>query len=168
MELFGVTLKRKAVVWLSALIVFVNGFFPAVWILLTSFKTETELIRSPITYLPDAPTLDNYVTAFTAQPILRFMFNSFVVASLSTACIGEGRKSSPANSTAPAGSRKSYARHVRPPRVRPVSHVRSTCPDSRRTWRRGSNEARGNAACVGAVAPVGSEAMVAPVTAGVA
>jgi len=84
-ELFGIKLQRKAVIWLSATIVFVNGFFPAVWILLTSFKTETELIRSPITYLPEAPTLDNYVTAFTAQPILRFMFNSLVVASLSTA-----------------------------------------------------------------------------------
>jgi multiple sugar transport system permease protein len=78
-------LKRKATVWLAAIIVAVNGFFPAAWILLTSLKTETELIRSPITYLPDAPTLANYTTAFTAQPILRFMFNSFVVASLSTA-----------------------------------------------------------------------------------
>ena len=77
-------LKRKATVWLAAIVVAVNGFFPAVWILLTSLKTETELIRSPITYLPDAPTLANYTTAFTAQPILRFMFNSFVVASLST------------------------------------------------------------------------------------
>ena len=78
-------LKRKATVWLAAIVVAVNGFFPAVWILLTSLKTETELIRSPITYLPDAPTLANYTAAFTAQPILRFMFNSFVVASLSTA-----------------------------------------------------------------------------------
>jgi len=78
-------LKRKATVWLAAIVVAVNGFFPAVWILLTSLKTETELIRSPITYLPDAPTLANYTTAFTAQPILRFMFNSFVIASLSTA-----------------------------------------------------------------------------------
>jgi multiple sugar transport system permease protein len=77
-------LKRRAVVWLAAIIVAVNGFFPAVWILLTSLKTETELIRSPITYLPDSPTFANYVTAFTAQPILRFMWNSFVVASLST------------------------------------------------------------------------------------
>ena len=30
----------------------VNGFFPALWILLTSLKTETELISIPITYLP--------------------------------------------------------------------------------------------------------------------
>jgi multiple sugar transport system permease protein len=77
-------LKRKAVVWLAAIVVAVNGFFPAVWIFLTSLKTETELIRSPITYLPDTPTLANYESAFTAQPILRFMFNSLVVASLST------------------------------------------------------------------------------------
>lgn len=85
------TLNRRAVVWLSAIVVAVNGFFPAVWILLTSFKTETELIRSPITWLPDAPTLANYVTAFTTQPILRFMWNSFVVASLSTAlCVLAG------------------------------------------------------------------------------
>jgi ABC-type glycerol-3-phosphate transport system permease component len=63
----------------------VNGFFPAVWILFTSLKTETELLQVPITYLPLAPTLDNYVLAFTAQPILRFMWNSVVVAGLSTA-----------------------------------------------------------------------------------
>ncbi len=74
--------NRRAVVWFAAIIVVVNGFFPAVWILLTSFKTETELLKVPITYWPHAPTLDNYVTAFTAQPILRFMWNSFVVAGL--------------------------------------------------------------------------------------
>src|SRR4029079_16979033 len=79
-----VSFSRRTVVWVAALIVVVNGFFPAVWILLTSLKTETELPQAPITYLPAPPTLDNYVTAFTAQPILRFMFNSFVVASLST------------------------------------------------------------------------------------
>jgi multiple sugar transport system permease protein len=77
-------LKRRAVVWLAGLVVAVNGFFPAIWILLTSMKTETELIRSPISYLPEAPTLNNYVVAFTTQPLLRFMWNSFVVASLST------------------------------------------------------------------------------------
>ncbi len=76
--------NRKAVVWFSAIIVAVNGFFPAVWIFLTALKTETELIKSPITYLPQAATLENFQTAFTAQPILRFMWNSFVVASLST------------------------------------------------------------------------------------
>src|SRR5512138_2805619 len=85
------SIKRRAVVWFAAIVVVVNGFFPAVWILLTSLKTETELLQVPITYLPLAPTLDNYVTAFTAQPILRFMLNSFVVAGLSTAlCVFVG------------------------------------------------------------------------------
>jgi multiple sugar transport system permease protein len=79
-----IPIARRAVVWLAALIIVVNGFFPAVWILLTSLKSETELIRSPITYLPEAASLNNYVVAFTSQPLLRFMWNSFVVASLST------------------------------------------------------------------------------------
>ena len=81
----GAVPRRRVMVWVGAIVVAVNGFFPALWILLTSLKTETELIRSPITYLPDAPTLQNYVTAFSAQPLLRFMWNSLVVASLSTA-----------------------------------------------------------------------------------
>ncbi len=77
--------SRKTVVWFSALVVVVNGFFPAIWILFTSLKTETELLQVPITYLPQAATLDNYVLAFTAQPILHFMWNSVVVAGVSTA-----------------------------------------------------------------------------------
>src|SRR6266498_101899 len=76
--------KRKTVVWLAGIIVAINGFFPAVWILFTSLKSETELMGYPITYLPQAPTLANYVQAFTEQPLLRFLWNSFVVASLST------------------------------------------------------------------------------------
>jgi trehalose/maltose transport system permease protein len=77
--------KRRIVVWFAGAIVAVNGFFPAVWILFTSLKTETELMQFPITYLPVAPTLANYYQAFTEQPLPRFLFNSFVVASLSTA-----------------------------------------------------------------------------------
>ena len=76
--------KPKNMVWLAALIVAANGFFPALWILLTSFKTESELMRIPITIWPAAPTFDNYVRVFVDQPILTFLWNSFVVASLST------------------------------------------------------------------------------------
>lgn len=69
----------------AALLVMVNGFFPAVWILFTSLKTETELTRTPITWLPHAPTLANYVTAFHDQPLALYLFNSIAVALLSTA-----------------------------------------------------------------------------------
>ncbi len=75
--------KRKTV-WLAAAIVAVNGFFPALWILFTSLKTEAELLRHPITIFPHDPTLLNYVRVFVDQPILLFLWNSFVVAGLST------------------------------------------------------------------------------------
>ena len=71
-------------VWLAAIIVVVNGFFPAVWILFTSLKTESELLRFPITYIPTDPTLQNYYQAFTEQPLLRFILNSVIVAGAST------------------------------------------------------------------------------------
>jgi multiple sugar transport system permease protein len=67
-----------------ALVLLVNGLFPAVWILFTSLKTESELTMKPITWLPHAPTVANYLRAFTDQPLLLFLFNSFMVALLST------------------------------------------------------------------------------------
>ncbi len=69
---------------LAAGIVVVNGFFPAVWILLTSFKTEAELVAKPISYWPRHATLDNYVKAFGDQPLLRYLGNSLAVALGST------------------------------------------------------------------------------------
>src|SRR5919107_1997944 len=66
------------------LILVVNGIFPALWILFTSLKTEAELTVKPITWLPHAPTIANYLRAFTDQPLLLFLFNSFMVAMLST------------------------------------------------------------------------------------
>ncbi len=77
--------SRRQWVWLSATIVAANGFFPAIWILFTSLKTEGELMRHPITYLPTAPTLANYARAFVDQPLWLFTLNSLIVALASTA-----------------------------------------------------------------------------------
>ena len=77
-------LPRRAVVWAAAAIVALNGFVPAIWVLLTSLKSESELMRLPITVLPAAPTLGNYVRVFVDQPILLFLWNSVMVATLST------------------------------------------------------------------------------------
>jgi len=80
-----VTLPRgRPLTLLAAAIVVVNGFFPAVWILLTSLKSEAELVSKPITWWPRDPTLANYVQAFTDQPLLRYLGNSLAVAVLST------------------------------------------------------------------------------------
>lgn len=70
--------------WAAAALVVLNGFFPAVWILLTSLKTEAELVQKPITWWPDEPTLQNYVRAFSDQPLLHYLKNSLLVASGAT------------------------------------------------------------------------------------
>jgi multiple sugar transport system permease protein len=78
-------LQPRALRLFAAAAVVVNGFFPALWILLTSLKTEAELTAKPITWWPHAPTLQNYLRAFEDQPLLRYLGNSAAVALLSTA-----------------------------------------------------------------------------------
>jgi multiple sugar transport system permease protein len=75
----------RTLLWIAAAIVVFNGFLPAVWILLTSLKTETELMRVPPTVLPELLTWQNYVRVFTDQPIGLFLWNSLAVAVISTA-----------------------------------------------------------------------------------
>jgi multiple sugar transport system permease protein len=77
-------MKTKSMVLLAAAIVVVNGFFPALWILFTSLKTESELLQFPITYIPRDPTLVNYYQAFTEKPLHLFILNSVIVAGAST------------------------------------------------------------------------------------
>lgn len=81
----GSVLSGRPLRVLIGITLVVNGMFPALWILFTSLKTETELTLKPITWLPHTPTLANYLRAFTDQPLLLFFFNSFMVAVLSTA-----------------------------------------------------------------------------------
>ncbi len=75
----------KPLRFIAASILLVNGLFPAIWILFTSLKTEAELTVKPITWFPHAPTLANYMQSFSDQPLHLFLFNSFMVALLSTA-----------------------------------------------------------------------------------
>lgn len=65
--------------YLGITVLIINGTFPLVWMMLTSLKREAELIRTPITYLPQEPTLQNYVQVFTQLPFARFLLNSAVV-----------------------------------------------------------------------------------------
>jgi multiple sugar transport system permease protein len=78
-------LSGKPLRFIAAAILLINGMFPALWILFTSLKTEAELTAKPITWFPHAPTLQNYVQAFSDQPLHLFLFNSVMVALLSTA-----------------------------------------------------------------------------------
>ena len=63
-------LQGRSLRLIAGAIVVLNGFFPALWILFTSLKREAELVHKPITYWPHAPTLNNYIQAFSDQPLL--------------------------------------------------------------------------------------------------
>lgn len=53
---------------------------PFVWMVLGSFKTQTELLQSPPTWLPEVWTLDNYQRLFDRLAFSRYFTNSTIVA----------------------------------------------------------------------------------------
>lgn len=55
---------------------------PFAWMVLTSFKTASEVSTVPPTILPQAPTLENYLYAFQNAPFSTYFLNSIIV----TAC----------------------------------------------------------------------------------
>ena len=58
--------------------------FPFFWQFINSFKTQRDLFSVPPTFWPQVWTLENYIQAFTRQPFLLYIKNSFVIAILST------------------------------------------------------------------------------------
>ncbi len=71
--------------YLIFFIFFVSSIaFPFFWQLINSFKTQRDLFSVPPTFWPQTWTLQNYIQAFTRQPFLLYIKNSFVVASMST------------------------------------------------------------------------------------
>jgi sorbitol/mannitol transport system permease protein len=66
--------------WLAALLM----FFPIVWMVLASFKTEAQAIQTP-PLLVFHPTLENYRDIFTRADYPLFAMNSIVISVVSTA-----------------------------------------------------------------------------------
>lgn len=52
--------------------------FPIVIAFLTSFKPAQDVIRFPPQPIPSVWTVENYITAWTATPFDRYLFNSFI------------------------------------------------------------------------------------------
>ena len=77
----GVNVLAKAGVYIVLLLGLLVTLMPFVYILLSSFKTNTELIQTPPTLWPQNPTLSNYTTIFTDSDLNlpRFFYNSLFV-----------------------------------------------------------------------------------------
>ena len=75
----------KKIGYLIFFIFFVSSIaFPFFWQLINSFKTQRDLFSVPPTFWPQTWTLQNYIQAFTRQPFLLYIKNSFVIALMST------------------------------------------------------------------------------------
>ncbi len=67
-------------------LVAVGMLLPLVWLVSTSFKSTTENIFAfPPQWLPQAPTLQNFITVWQTNPFGQYLWNSTVVAGLTVA-----------------------------------------------------------------------------------
>jgi multiple sugar transport system permease protein len=82
MRLRGVS--QRAVIYFILIAGLIVVAFPLVWVVASSFKPGDEVFAYPPSLLPEQPRLDNFVTLFTKYPFLRWLSNSFVVASTVT------------------------------------------------------------------------------------
>lgn len=57
--------------------------FPFIWVFLTSIKPVNEIFGS-FAWFTNNPTIKSYIAAFTQRPLLRYLFNSLVVSSITT------------------------------------------------------------------------------------
>ena len=62
---------------LSLMLVFVLS--PAVWLFSVAFKTQKEIVSGVPSFIPQDPTLDNFISAFSEQAIFRSAGNSLFI-----------------------------------------------------------------------------------------
>jgi multiple sugar transport system permease protein len=79
---FSLRWLGKALVYLILILGCTATLVPFLWMVLSAFKTSSEIIRIPPTFLPANPTLDSFRTIFNDPkvPLARFYFNSSFVA----------------------------------------------------------------------------------------
>ncbi len=81
--------KKRKVVLERVLYLIMLGFgllmlVPLIWVFMTSFKTQPEIAKLPITWMPESFfNFDNYARLFEVQPFGRYFVNSMLVATIS-------------------------------------------------------------------------------------
>ncbi|AZO27942.1 carbohydrate ABC transporter permease [Mesorhizobium sp. M1B.F.Ca.ET.045.04.1.1] len=78
---------RKALLATAMLLVAVASAFPLAWMVLSSLKTPAETMQVPPVWIPHAPTLEAYEKVAGVINLGRSMWNSLVIASVTTAGI---------------------------------------------------------------------------------
>ncbi|HNT60130.1 MAG TPA: carbohydrate ABC transporter permease, partial [Rectinema sp.] len=68
------------------LLIIVSGIFlfPILWVIISSFKPQSELFTYPLTILPHKATIENYVNAFASGDFITYYANSIFVSVAAT------------------------------------------------------------------------------------
>lgn len=80
----SITQKRKIINTAAAWAIGLLIFFPILWTILTSFKTEATAIADPPVFLAFEWTLENYGVVLERSDYMRFLWNSVIIAGGST------------------------------------------------------------------------------------
>ncbi|WP_434055700.1 MAG: carbohydrate ABC transporter permease [Roseibium sp.] len=80
----AVTTRRKTINTVAAWAIGLLIFFPILWTILTSFKTEAQAINDPPLFLFFDWTLENYAVVQERSDYMRFLWNSVIIAGGST------------------------------------------------------------------------------------
>lgn len=79
------TVARERLITYALLGVYVIViWFPIYYIFITSIKPSSEVLSVPITFIPQQPTVQNYVDIFANRPFEHYTFNSVIVATTTT------------------------------------------------------------------------------------
>jgi len=79
--MFEKTVGYRVFFWTSLIFIGIFVFFPLYWLLNTSFKDPSEIFT--LSFLPKAPTIENYMNVITDGRILLYLKNSLYVAGVS-------------------------------------------------------------------------------------
>ncbi|WP_243450062.1 carbohydrate ABC transporter permease [Neobacillus terrae] len=71
--------KSNILVYLALIVLVCIFIFPVIWVVLSSIKDSTELYSWPPKFIPDHPTLKNFITAFEKGNFGSYFLNSTFV-----------------------------------------------------------------------------------------
>ena len=62
----------------------ISMFLPFLWMISTSFMTNTEIFSTPPKFIPEKLNFANYINIFSHMPIAKYFFNSLFVSTITT------------------------------------------------------------------------------------
>lgn len=75
---------KKTLLYLLLSLIALVMLWPFIWMVITSFKPNTEMFKYPPTIIPNELTVNHYIDAWKAAPWIRYFYNTILVAGIIT------------------------------------------------------------------------------------